>query len=292
MDFSGRVIVIVGPTASGKTAAAIELAKRYQGEVICADSRTVYKGLDIGTAKPTASEMEGVPHFGLDLVLPSERYSALDFKLYAEQKIIEIQARGHLPIVVGGTGLYIDALLYDYSFGAPPDEKMREYLNEMSIQELQEYCHSNNIKLPENHTNKRYLVRSIENSQHETARKSEPDSKYIVVGISTDKTVLLDRIAQRFDVMLQNGVVHEATSAIQQYGVDAPGLNGNIYRLIGRCGIDNIDMADLRAKFITLDWHLVKRQRTWFARNKCIHWCDLSQIVPYIETQLAKRPKI
>lgn len=110
------LIVIVGPTASGKTSVAIELAKRLDGEIICADSRTVYKGMDIGTAKPTAEERAIVPHWGLDLVGPNERFTAADFKDYAVQKIAEIRARGHIPFIVGGTGLYIDSVVFDFDF--------------------------------------------------------------------------------------------------------------------------------------------------------------------------------
>ncbi len=113
---SSKIIVIVGPTGSGKTGVAIQLAKKLNGEVISADSRAIYKGMDIGTAKPTSLEMGGVPHWGIDLVEPGERFTVADFKEYAEQKIKEIQERGKVPIIAGGTGLYIDALIYDYQF--------------------------------------------------------------------------------------------------------------------------------------------------------------------------------
>lgn len=292
MDLSQQVVVIVGPTASGKTAIAIELAKKYHGEVICADSRTIYKGLDIGTAKPSIKEMDGVVHHGLDLVLPSERYSALQFKKYADQKIREIQARGGLPIIVGGTGLYVDALLYDYSFGSIPDERLRKRLESMSIQELHEYCYKNNIKLPENQKNKRYVIRAIENSTQDITKKLSPKQTYIVVGISTEKDVLVGRIAKRFDEMLQKGVIQEARHAIKTYGYDAPGLSGNIYRIIAGCDDDNIDLDYIKTKMITLDWQLAKRQRTWFARNNFIHWLNQSEVVHYIDAQLAKHSKI
>ncbi len=110
------LIVIVGPTASGKTAAAIQLAKDFDGEIICADSRTIYRGMDIGTAKPSATEQASVPHWGIDIVDPDERFTVADFKQYAEQKIAEIRARNKVPFLVGGTGLYVDSLLYGYDF--------------------------------------------------------------------------------------------------------------------------------------------------------------------------------
>ena len=111
-----KVIVILGPTGSGKTGMAVKLAKAINGEVISADSRAIYKGMDVGTAKPSMLEMEGVPHFGLDLVEPGERFTVADFKAYAEEKIAEIQARGHVPIIAGGTGLYIDCLIKNTAF--------------------------------------------------------------------------------------------------------------------------------------------------------------------------------
>ena len=110
------LIAITGPTASGKTSVAIELARAYGGEIICADSRTIYKDMNIGTAKPTIDEQQGVPHWGIDMVEPGERYSAFDFQQYAFQKIAEIRHRGNIPMLVGGTGLYIDAVLFSYTF--------------------------------------------------------------------------------------------------------------------------------------------------------------------------------
>lgn len=111
------LVVIVGPTASGKTALAIELAEMYGGEIICADSRTVYQGMDIGTAKPTSEEQARVPHWGLDLVQPDEHFTVADFQAYAYAKIAEIRERGHIPLLVGGTGLYVDSVLFNFSFG-------------------------------------------------------------------------------------------------------------------------------------------------------------------------------
>ena len=122
-NYAGPVVVIVGPTGSGKTGVSIEIAKKINGEIISADSRAIYKGMDIGTAKPTLAERDGVPHFGFDLVEPGERFTAADFKVYAEEKIAEIRKRGHVPIIAGGTGLYVDALVYDYKFGEAPDTR-------------------------------------------------------------------------------------------------------------------------------------------------------------------------
>ena len=122
------LVVITGPTASGKTSLAIRLAKQYNGEIVCADSRTIYRDMDVGTAKPTRAEQEAVPHWGLDLVRPGEMFSVAQFKEYALQKISEIRSRGRLPFLVGGTGLYIDAVLFDFQFGGPPSPIFRSEL--------------------------------------------------------------------------------------------------------------------------------------------------------------------
>lgn len=129
---SRPLIVIVGPTASGKTTLAIELARRLDGEIICADSRTVYKGMDIGTAKPTEEEQLFVPHHLLDVVDPGERFTVADFKRLANEAIIDIIGRGKVPIMVGGSGLYIDAVLFDYKFapvGTPRDNQNPRHLS-------------------------------------------------------------------------------------------------------------------------------------------------------------------
>ena len=156
------LIVITGPTASGKSALAMDIAKKYGGEIICADSRTVYKGMDIGTAKPTEQDQREVPHHLLDVVEPNQPFSAAEFKERANQAICDISARGKLPMLVGGTGLYIDAVLFDYHFGLPADPNRRSDLQAMSVEQLQHVCLEQGIHLPINVRNKRHLVRAIE----------------------------------------------------------------------------------------------------------------------------------
>ena len=156
------LVVIAGPTASGKTGLAISLAERFNGEIICADSRTIYRGMDVGTAKPTANDQARVPHWGVDLVDPGDRFTAADFKEYANTKIADIRNRQKIPFLVGGTGLYIDSVIFDFQFGISPDEQVRYKLEQMSIEQLQDYCVKHNIKLPENSQNKRYIIRAIE----------------------------------------------------------------------------------------------------------------------------------
>lgn len=280
------LVVIVGPTASGKTALAIEVAKQSNGEIICADSRTVYKEMDIATAKPTDDERQGIPHFGLDLVSPDELFTAYDFKKYADKTIAAIKKRGHIPIIVGGTGLYIDAVVFNYSFGISKNEKLRSELQHKSIEELYEYCYHHAITLPENYKNKRYVIRAIENNQHSVNRNSTPYYKSIIVGITTEKNELQKRIRLRIEQQLKNGVVDEAKMLGEKYGWNSEAMKANMYPSLRKFIQNEITIDELKERIAVADWHLAKRQITWTRRNKCIHWTSLSQANTYLSDQL------
>jgi len=282
------LVVIVGPTASGKTSLAIKLAEQYGGEIICADSRTIYKDMDIGTAKPTKRERERVPHWGLDIVTPGERYSVADFKQYTEQKIEEIRSRGHIPFLVGGTGLYVDAVVFDYQFGGPANEGLRNELEQLTIKQLHAYCEKNNIKLPENKLNKRYIIRAIEQGDQPIPRAQKPRADCIVVGIATDRVMLRTRILQRAEQIFQDGVVDEATMLGKKYGWNSPAMSGNIYPLIHAYLKGELSFTDLKAKNTTADWRLAKRQLTWLRRNPYITWLSLAEAEKFLARQLAK----
>lgn len=282
------LIVIAGPTASGKTALAIELAEKYNGEIICADSRTVYKYMDIGTAKPSAGERARVPHWGLDLVEPGERFTAADFKNYAEQKISEIRARRRVPFLVGGTGLYVDAVIFNFQFGNQADDELRSQLAGWPIEKLQDYCNKNNIKLPENSRNKRYLIRAIERQSVSKNSDRSLIDNCIIVGISTNRDVLRTRIDVRSEQLFANGVVEEAILLGKKYGWTSEAMTGNIYKLV-KAYLDNeIDYHQLKTKFATSDRRLAKRQVTWLKRNPHIMWLDLDEAQTYLSNALAK----
>lgn len=282
------LIVIVGPTASGKTGLAIRLAKEYSGEIISADSRAVYRGLDIGTAKPLREEQRGVPHWGIDLVNPGERFTAADFKEYAMQKIDEIRARRHIPFLVGGTGLYVNAVVYDFQFpGATDNVERRAKLDTMSLDELHNYCKNNNVKLPENRYNKRYVVNSILRNGHALKRRSAPIHNCCVVGISTEKNILRSRIAERAKGIFTSGVVEEGLAAAEAYGWDNEAMTGNIYPLIRRYAAGEIFLSQAQEKYRTLDWRLAKRQLTWLKRDEHIHWLTLEAAYTYLARILA-----
>lgn len=289
--FSGKelpLVVIVGPTGSGKTGLAIKIAEEVKGEIICADSRTVYKYMDIGTAKPTSEEQAQVPHWGLDLVEPGEKFTVADFKKYANKKIEEIRGRGHLPFLVGGSGLYIDSVIFDYQFGSEANEETRQALQDMTLDELYKYCEHNNIILPENYKNKRYVIRAIEQKGVSAKRKSEPDPSAIIVGIATDPNTLLDRLRARTEQLFQNGVVEEATILGKKYGWEGEAMTGNIYRLANLYLSGELDETSFKEKNTTSDRRLSKRQLTWFRRNPFIKWLSLLEAESYLRTLLAK----
>jgi tRNA dimethylallyltransferase len=288
IDNDKPLIVIAGPTASGKTSLAIELAKKFGGEIICADSRTIYKGLDIGTAKPSKSEQAEIPHWGLDLVEPGEYFSVSDFKKYALDKIKEIISRGKIPFLVGGTGLYIDAVVFDFQFGEPADETKRKILNDMTIEQLHEYCKKYNITLPENKFNKRYVIRTIERNGNALLRREKPIDNAIIVGITTSRDVLRNRIALRIEQIFNDNVVIEAKGLGDKYGWDSEAMKGNIYPLINQYLAGGLSFDDMKNRASILDWQLAKRQMTWLKRNLYIKWGSIVELKAYLSDLLAK----
>ncbi|MEI7632484.1 MAG: tRNA (adenosine(37)-N6)-dimethylallyltransferase MiaA [bacterium] len=271
------MIFIVGPTASGKSALAIEVAKSINGEIICADSRTVYTGLDVSTAKPTAKDRAEVPHWGLDLVDPSERFSAADFKVYAQNCIVDIQNRGKLPIIVGGTGLYIDGLLFDFKFGPGADQQLRQKLEPLSIDELQETINKMGIDMPENSKNKRYLIRAIEQGGI-NKQKNDLMLGALVIGINPGMPVLEQRIKDRSKEMLDNGAIKEAQWLFDKYGNNVPAASAPFFKAYAPHFLEGQTLQECMQRDITLNRQLAKRQIAWFKRNPHIQWFDSADL--------------
>lgn len=238
------LIAIVGETASGKTAVAIEIAKKVNGEIICADSRTVYKKLDIGTAKPSAQEQAGVKHHLLDVVEPDESFTVADFKRLADESIADISKRGKVPLLVGGSGLYIDAVLYDYQFSSSEAD------------------------------------RSLQNPRHLKPGSSKDRSNIIentcVLGLAVPRELLKQRISLRIDRMIQDGFIEEVKMLDSRYPGCKP-LESTSYRAFRRYIKGEVTLKEARAQFVKNDLSLAKRQRTWFRRNKEIKWYDNQQ---------------
>lgn len=271
------LVVIVGETASGKTALALALAKKLNGEIIAADSRTVYVGMDIGTAKPTSSERQGIPHYGLDVANPGDQFSAYDFQQLAKAAISAITTRGKLPIMVGGTGLYIDAVLYNFAFRPKPSPAARASLQGLGVEELQARLLAANSKLPENHANPRHLARLLESGeppkQHKILRENT-----VILGLSLPQDDLQDRISRRVDAMVKAGLIDEVKGLIKSHGeteaLRAPGYKAFIAYTKGEISLD-----EAKHQFVRNDLRLAKRQRTWFKRNKDIHWLAGDDII-------------
>jgi tRNA dimethylallyltransferase len=280
------LIVIVGPTGSGKTSLAVRLARRYGGEIICADSRTVYRGMDIGTAKPSLREQRTVPHWGIDLVDPGASFSAAQFKDYTNRKIEEIRSRGNIPFLVGGTGLYVDAVVFDFEFGNDYDKDRRNKLQKMTVAQLQDYCIKQDISLPENNKNKRYLIRSIELAGQKVSRQSTPLGNAIIVGITTKKDLLTQRITDRAKKMFNDGVVKETITLGCQYGWTNEAMTGNVYPIIKKVVDGSMDQSQAVQDFIKRDIGLVRRQLTWFRRNPFIEWGDIDSCEHYLSRLL------
>ena len=242
---AAKIPVIIGPTGSGKTGLSIEVALELERrgifdgcEIISADSRAIYKGMDIGTAKPTREEMRGVPHWGIDLVGPNERFTVADFKEYAEQKIKEIIQRGHLPIIAGGTGLYIDALIFNYSFS----EKAKKSYSD----------------------------------------RDEMSAQFLVFGIDWPRDELRQRLALREKQFFDMPIEEECTKMAELYGWDCQAMKSNIYPIVQRMIDGEISREEAIGLAVIDDWHLAKRQLTWFKRNPNITWLPLNEAKEHI----------
>ena len=241
-----KTLVILGPTGSGKTGVSIKLAKRLNGEIISADSRAIYKGMDIGTAKPTKEEQDGVPHYGLDLVKPGERFTVADWKAYAKEKIADIKSRGKLPIVVGGTGLYIDALIYDYHFKGPTGHKIGDI------------------------------------EQKTCSDRTEIKGDYNLIGIKWPAEELRERLSKRITQMFRPELYDEVKKLVQTYGWDNGAMKSDIYEYAYKYMIGELSLEEAKKRCFYEDWHLAKRQITWFKRNPEIVWLSLEQIPAFV----------
>lgn len=282
------LVVIVGETGSGKSSLAIELAEIFNGEIIAADSRTIYNGMNIGTAKPTTSELHRVPHHLIDVVDPDKQFSVADFKLLANREIESIHQREHLPFLVGGTGLYVDAVLYDFTLREPPEPKRRNYLQSLDVLALQRVLIDQELPLPKNERNPRHLIRAIETNGANSLRSSIRDNT-LVIGLITDREELRTRITARVNGMIDAGLIDEVKHLVRQFGWSAPGLQSPGYRTFSQYLEGNSTLELAINQLIAEHMQVAKRQRTWFRRNKNIHWlCKKEEIVDLVTTYLNK----
>lgn len=286
-----KLIVIVGETASGKSALALQLAQIFDGELICADSWTVRREVDIGTAKPSAEERALVPHHLLDIVGPDEDFTAAVFKDLAQAKIAEIAARGKLPILVGGTGLYIDAILYDFGFLPAGDRQDRQELDALGADQLLARAHELGLATDGiDVRNKRRLIRLIETDGALPTRQVMREHT-LLLGVRVDRETLRQRIELRVDAMLAAGLEAEVRSLVDAYGWDCEALKGVGYAQWRSYFAEAETLAATRQRIIKATLDLAKRQRTWFKRNKSIQWIDApvnqSHVVDLVTTFLS-----
>lgn len=282
-----KVLVIVGPTAVGKTALSVELAKKFHGEIISGDSLQVYKKLDIGTAKIRTSEMEGIPHHLIDVIEPNETYSVADFQKAGRKLITEITERGRLPMIVGGTGLYIQSLLYDFQLGAKEEsvtavrKKYEELAETLSKKELWEYLKTKDPLAAEkiHWNNQRKVIRALEvfevtgysitTPQEEPARLYD----YCMIGLNTERALLYQRINQRVDSMLEEGLLEEARFVYELGEVQASqgiGYKEFYPYFKGEESLENVvEQLKMNSR------RYAKRQLTWFRNRLDAHWFDL-----------------
>lgn len=281
-----RFIVITGPTASGKTYVSVQVAKALGSEIICADSMQIYRGCDIGTAKATKEEQQGVPHHMLDIVDPNEEYSVAEFQKEAFSLIERINNKGVVPIVSGGTGLYINSLVYRLDFGAVKNDALRQKYAQLSDDKSTAYLYNTlKEKDPEyasiiSGNDARRIIRRLEiiEAQGRSAydfRKYNDEHEYILIGLTMPRDMLYKRIEARVDAMMDAGLLDEAKALYEKHG------NVNALKAIGYKelvsyinGEYSLEEAVRLIKQNTR--RFAKRQFTWFKRDERINWFDIS----------------
>jgi tRNA dimethylallyltransferase len=266
------IIFIVGPTASGKSSLAMEVARQFDGEIVCADSQTIRRGMDIGTAKPTKLDQKQIAHHLLDVIDPYEPFSVNQFKKLAMTTIDDIKKRGKIPIVVGGTGLYIDSLYFDFQVDEKYENKdYKKELESMSIDKLQQIIREKKYQMPENKNNPRHLIGMILR-EGRIIENNSPTIDSFIFGLMPEDEALKQRINDRVDMMFGQGYIDEVAKLIKIYGrpnrkLDAIGYSNVIDYLDGK--ITKEESINL---FKSGHWQYARRQKSWFKRNEHIVW--------------------
>ena len=284
-----KVVVILGPTATGKSHCAIELAKSFHGEIISGDSMLVYRDMNIGTAKPTAEELAAVPHHLVNILPPEASFSVVDFKEQAQRLITEINARGHLPIIAGGTGLYIKALLEDYAFNSvSEDSELRAQLTREAEQHGAAALHARLAALDAaaaeriHPNNVRRVVRALEAAlsgeqvNQYTANESPYDA--LVIGLEMERSALYERINKRVDIMLEQGLEQEVRSLLAR-GVspDCQSMQSIGYRQMVWYLNGSLTYDEAVDKLKQATRNFAKRQITWYKKMPYIKWLQLEK---------------
>ncbi|MBQ9280063.1 MAG: tRNA (adenosine(37)-N6)-dimethylallyltransferase MiaA [Clostridia bacterium] len=297
-----KVIVIVGPTASGKTSASIKLAKLIDGEIISADSMQIYQHMDIGTAKPTLDEMNGIKHYLISVISPEENFNVTLYKKEAENAMKDIFAKGKIPIIVGGTGLYVSTLINGIEFSeVEEDKEYRAEMERLAEEKGNDYLHEMLAKVDKaaaeniNANNVRRVIRALEiyrltgktKTQLDEESRKELAYDYMVYGIETPREELYERINVRVDKMLEDGLVQEVKTLNSKYKMSKTALQGLGYKEVIEYLEGQISYDEMVSKIKQESRRYAKRQLTWFRREKQIKWCRLDAIVSTIVNDLS-----
>lgn len=285
-----KVIVICGPTASGKTALSIELAKKINGEIVSADSMQIYKDMNIGSAKVTNEEMQEIKHYMIDCVSPDERFSVADYKTNAKNAIEEIIKKGKNPIVVGGTGLYIDALIYEIEYkDIKIDENYRKELQEIEKNQGLEVLYKKALeidpkameKISQNDSKRIMRVLEIYKATGKNKTEQEAESRlkeipydYKVFALTMDRDKLYGRINKRVDIMIENGLIDEVKNLLEKYSEFPTAMQGLGYKEVRDYLQEKITKDEMIEKIKQESRRYAKRQLTWFRKNKQTIWLN------------------
>ena len=285
-----KVIVICGPTASGKTSLSIELAKQINGEIVSCDSMQIYKDMTIGTAKPTKEEMDGIKHYLLDFVSPDQRYSVAEYKKDAENTIEKIISEGKVPIVVGGTGLYLEALIYNIEYQNIEEDmeyrnKLYEIEREQGLSKLYEMASKIDSKAMEkiSPNDKKRICRVLEiyhltgktkTELEEESRKNEPKYNYKVSGITINRQKPYERINLRVDIMINQGLIDEVKNLLEKYNNFPTAMQGLGYKEVVEYLNGLITKDEMIDKIKMETRRYAKRQLTWFRKYKNLIWIN------------------
>lgn len=293
------LVVILGPTAVGKTRLGVDLALKLNGEIISGDSMQVYKHMDIGTAKIRPAEMRGIPHYLIGIKEPNENFSVAEFQMLAEDKILDISSRSKLPIIVGGTGLYIQAVINDYRFNEQDDVKqLRNRLFDLANEKGNEYLHVklaavDPVSAKKIHINDlKRITRALEYYELTGMRISENTTGYdtsemkkynaVLIGLDMERQRLYDRINSRVNKMLEDGLIEEVKGLLTKgYSPESPAMQSLGYRQIAAY-LNGKYQLEEAVELIKRDTrHYAKRQLTWFRRDPRIHWFDMNRYIEY-----------
>ncbi|EOP65736.1 MULTISPECIES: tRNA (adenosine(37)-N6)-dimethylallyltransferase MiaA [Bacillus cereus group] len=302
-----KVAVIIGPTAVGKTKLSIDLAKALNGEIISGDSMQIYRTMDIGTAKVTTDEMDGIPHYMIDIKDPEDSFSVAEFQERVRKCIREITERGKLPIIVGGTGLYIQSVLFDYQFtDEAGDATYREQMEKLALERGVEYIHK---KLQEvdpksaeriHANNVRRVIRALEifhttgEKMSNQLEKQENELLYDVslIGLTMDREMLYDRINLRVNLMIEQGLLEEVKGLHERGVRDCQSIQAIGYKEIYDYFENRVSLEEAVSQLKTNSRRYAKRQLTWFRNKMDVAWFDVtdgektSEILRYIEGKL------